>query len=171
MATKCFICGDSRENSLEEHHIVPRRFGGGDLDDNLVTLCASCHSALEKIYDDSFYKRLGVEKEGNEEIVLKEVDSFVDISKTDYCFFGHCGAFAKAEGWPLSSEKFEFSRFELVGKGGPLRTENNWHFDEREISPSRLKDLYIEPIQELSIYKADISGNYLDAMRRFLDSK
>jgi len=51
MSDRCQICGDVRPRSLEEHHILPRRFGGGDYEDNLVTLCASCHRALESIYD------------------------------------------------------------------------------------------------------------------------
>lgn len=59
---QCFICGDQRQNSLEQHHIVPQRFDGSDDDQNLVTLCASCHAAIEKLYDRRFYDKLGVEK-------------------------------------------------------------------------------------------------------------
>jgi hypothetical protein len=59
----CFICGDQRQNSLEQHHIVPKRFNGSDDDENLVTLCASCHAAIEKLYDRRFYEELGVEKQ------------------------------------------------------------------------------------------------------------
>jgi len=58
---ECFICGDHRPNSLEEHHIVPQRYNGSDEPENLVQLCSSCHAAIEKLYDDSFYQRLGVE--------------------------------------------------------------------------------------------------------------
>lgn len=70
-SVECFICGDHRPNSLEEHHIVPRRYNGSDEPENLVQLCSSCHSAIEKIYDESFYERLGaksVEHSANEEI-------------------------------------------------------------------------------------------------------
>lgn len=80
---KCYICGDNRENSLEKHHIVPRRYGGSDRDSNLVTLCASCHSAIEKIYDDSFYERLGVKKPTDGEIELEEIDSLDQIEDQD----------------------------------------------------------------------------------------
>lgn len=59
---QCFICGERRENSLEQHHIVPKRFDGTDEDENIVTLCASCHAAIEKLYDRRFYEELGVEK-------------------------------------------------------------------------------------------------------------
>lgn len=54
----CFVCGDRRSNSLEDHHIVPRRYGGTDSPENIVTLCASCHSAIEKLYDERFYETL-----------------------------------------------------------------------------------------------------------------
>lgn len=61
-ARECFICGDHRPNSIESHHVVPRRFGGSDAPENLVNLCSSCHSAIEKLYNDSFYERIGVEE-------------------------------------------------------------------------------------------------------------
>ena len=68
---ECFICGDQRPNSLEEHHIVPQRYNGSDEPENLVQLCSSCHAAVEKLYDDSFYERLGaeaVEQIGSEDL-------------------------------------------------------------------------------------------------------
>lgn len=60
-ANRCEICGKSKPNSLETHHVVPRRYGGSDQPENLVRLCASCHSAIEKIYDDAFYERLNIQ--------------------------------------------------------------------------------------------------------------
>lgn len=42
---KCAICNS--ENNLHVHHKIPRRFGGINHIDNLVTLCASCHGAVE----------------------------------------------------------------------------------------------------------------------------
>lgn len=57
---ECFICGNHRPNSLEEHHIVPQRYNGSDEPENIARLCSSCHAAIEKLYDDSFYERLGV---------------------------------------------------------------------------------------------------------------
>jgi len=59
MTERCFICGEDNPNVLEEHHILPRRHGGGNSDGNLVTLCANCHEAVEKIYDDEFYEKAG----------------------------------------------------------------------------------------------------------------
>lgn len=59
MSEQCFICGEDNPNVLQDHHILPRRHGGGDSDENLVTLCANCHAAVEQIYDDEFYERAG----------------------------------------------------------------------------------------------------------------
>lgn len=59
---RCFICGDSNPDRHQEHHIVPKRYGGSDKSKNLVTLCAGCHQAVEKIYNKRFYQELGVEQ-------------------------------------------------------------------------------------------------------------
>lgn len=56
----CFICGHTASHVLEEHHAVPQRLGGSDADENTYYLCGSCHNALEEIYDDDFYRRLGI---------------------------------------------------------------------------------------------------------------
>lgn len=56
----CYFCGGG-QGVLETHHIVPRRLGGTDADDNLVDLCPTCHQRLERLYDDEFYRKLGVD--------------------------------------------------------------------------------------------------------------
>jgi len=58
LSQQCELCGELNPKTLEEHHVVPQRFGGSDLPENLVTLCASCHAAVERIWDDDFYRRL-----------------------------------------------------------------------------------------------------------------
>jgi hypothetical protein len=60
MSERCQICGDVRPRSIEEHHILPRRFGGSDEDENLVALCASCHRAVESIYNKDFWISVGL---------------------------------------------------------------------------------------------------------------
>ncbi len=40
---RCQAPGCGRTRFLEVHHIKPRNHGGGNLEENLVTLCASCH--------------------------------------------------------------------------------------------------------------------------------
>jgi phage/plasmid-associated DNA primase len=56
--SRCYICGEENPNALQTHHILPRRHGGKDMQENTVTLCANCHMAIEAIYDDSFYSRI-----------------------------------------------------------------------------------------------------------------
>jgi len=41
---RCQLCGSMQQ--LEVHHRVFRSHGGKDAEENLVTLCHSCHSAL-----------------------------------------------------------------------------------------------------------------------------
>jgi len=62
MSERCFICAEDNPNVLQTHHILPRRHGGGDSAENLVTLCANCHVAVERIYDDDFYQRIDASK-------------------------------------------------------------------------------------------------------------
>lgn len=56
----CYFCDVTNPAAVEEHHLVPRRYNGTDLEENLVDLCGSCHNKIEELYDDGFYERLGV---------------------------------------------------------------------------------------------------------------
>ena len=58
----CYICGHGNPDVIQGHHIIPRRYDGTDEGRNIVDLCPSCHDAIERIYDDSFFEELGVEK-------------------------------------------------------------------------------------------------------------
>jgi len=51
----CYFCGSTE--SIETHHIYPRRFGGGDAADNLVDLCEDCHVKVERLYGQSFWEK------------------------------------------------------------------------------------------------------------------
>lgn len=48
----CIRClkHNGRGTGLTAHHLIPRSEGGGDNDENLVTLCSNCHDFVE-IYD------------------------------------------------------------------------------------------------------------------------
>jgi 5-methylcytosine-specific restriction protein A len=48
----CEECG--REPSLHVDHVVSRHDGGGDHEDNLRALCASCHSRKTFLEDGAF---------------------------------------------------------------------------------------------------------------------
>lgn len=43
----CWVCGLT--TSLEEHHMIPRAYGGQD--GPVITLCAGCHSCVHKLAD------------------------------------------------------------------------------------------------------------------------
>lgn len=59
--SECHFC--PRKDSVEVHHVVPRRFEGMDRRDNLVAVCERCHKKLEALYDKRFYEKLGIEDE------------------------------------------------------------------------------------------------------------
>jgi len=61
MSECCYFCPETE--CLEKHHIVPKRYGGNDTQENQVSVCPTCHSKLERLYDDEFYRELGVSKE------------------------------------------------------------------------------------------------------------
>lgn len=59
---QCQVCGTSRENYLQLHHVVYRSHGGSHEEWNLVTLCAKHHDAVHQ---------------GRIFIKLKEVDGVI----------------------------------------------------------------------------------------------
>lgn len=66
---RCEICGFESARAIESHHIIPRRFGGTDEDENLVDLCANCHRAIESIYDMQFWRRVAENQDDDKEWV------------------------------------------------------------------------------------------------------
>lgn len=56
---RCRICGRRPEKhvdiELHVHHIRPTKNGGPTHEDNLITLCSTCHRGLEPHYDWSLY--------------------------------------------------------------------------------------------------------------------
>lgn len=55
---RCYFC--PKQTDLEDHHVIPQRFGGPDSDENIVRLCNRCHDKLEQLYDKSFYEWFGI---------------------------------------------------------------------------------------------------------------
>lgn len=48
----CGICRNPNPRGFcHEHHIVPKAAEGPNIDENLLTLCASCHNNLHRICD------------------------------------------------------------------------------------------------------------------------
>lgn len=52
---KCVVCDE--ETHLHVHHKVPRKYGGVNHVDNLVTLCSSCHGAIETADFEHAYQK------------------------------------------------------------------------------------------------------------------
>lgn len=69
----CWICGLT--SSLEEHHIVPRTYGGSN--GPTITLCSICHTAIHNL---SFKRALfdGTIAKDFDSIVFKLVGKFCD---------------------------------------------------------------------------------------------
>lgn len=61
---QCRICGSSPDDNvhvrLEIHHIKPWEEGGISISENLITLCAVCHSGIKLIDREVLYKKVGV---------------------------------------------------------------------------------------------------------------
>lgn len=61
---RCRICGRSPHDyvdiELHLHHVVPWSKGGLTEDDNLVTICGTCHDGLDPHYDPELFSMLGV---------------------------------------------------------------------------------------------------------------
>jgi hypothetical protein len=62
---RCKICGASPKNNehveLHLHHIIPFGNGGLTEENNLITLCHTCHKGLEPHLDYSLFNLIGVE--------------------------------------------------------------------------------------------------------------
>lgn len=43
----CALCGC--HDTLQIHHAIPRKDGGSDFPDNLITLCSKCHAQVHGI--------------------------------------------------------------------------------------------------------------------------
>jgi len=72
----CYFCHEPDEHILQDHHIVPQRFGGSNFKENLVKLCPNCHDKIERLYDSGFYERLDTEED--EENQIKAIIQFLE---------------------------------------------------------------------------------------------
>jgi hypothetical protein len=44
---KCYRCETRQLRKLTVHHLIPRKEGGGNNPENLITLCGACHDIAE----------------------------------------------------------------------------------------------------------------------------
>jgi hypothetical protein len=45
----CVLCGQDNPNTLEHHHFIPKVCGGTDEEDNMFTVCGTCHGRVHNI--------------------------------------------------------------------------------------------------------------------------
>ncbi len=78
----CYFCD---ENGItESHHIVPRRFGGSDSEENLVDVCPTCHSKLESLYNKRFYQEISLFTPPDERYEQGVIDATISVRSLDY---------------------------------------------------------------------------------------
>lgn len=53
----CLFCGTV--DDIEKHHIVPRKFGGTDDNENLIRVCSECNKKIEQTWNRRFYEKIG----------------------------------------------------------------------------------------------------------------
>ncbi len=54
LGNTCYRCGTE---TVEIHHIKPRRFGGTHDPHNLMLLCIQCHKRWHKMFDSKYWER------------------------------------------------------------------------------------------------------------------
>lgn len=60
----CYVCTKGFPNALlNDHHIIPRAFGGSDLPDNKKLLCPTCHQTLHRLAELILAKKVGRAKD------------------------------------------------------------------------------------------------------------
>jgi len=61
---RCVVCGrrpkDHLDLELDVHHLIPRRMGGPTAEENLVTLCGTCHDGLAPDYQPMLRELAGL---------------------------------------------------------------------------------------------------------------
>ena len=68
----CQVCG--KKPAYQVHHIIPRRKGGSDDPDNLITLCGLCHMLISPTPDFAVMKafKIPIDEVKRRRIIVKE---------------------------------------------------------------------------------------------------
>jgi 5-methylcytosine-specific restriction endonuclease McrA len=140
---KCGVCGLANPETLETHHVVPRRYGGTDAPENLVDLCGSCHNAVERIYGERFYERLknvlgdeppaSIDELGHEPDVTTSPDRELPEHPQHANYTDSRIQLVIEEGW--ATEK-EIARY-LLGEEWPLIEEHGEDYGEEALETLR----------------------------------
>lgn len=154
--SQCFICGGGNEYTTEEHHAVPRRLNGSDQPENLYWLCGTCHNAVEEIYDDEFYQRLGiaVDEVENDAFVESELGTKVNPAESMSREIPIESDHTSSEWWGVHLTVTELENGEWPHTGFDRRVEQRLHTylsessDEIIAEYNNRKGEYVRP-QEL----------------------
>ncbi len=89
---KCRVCGRSPNTNIDielhVHHIIPWGEGGITEEDNLITLCHTCHKGLKPHYEPSLFSILEInplqDLLGDKTIHKKGMESYSKIAQKAY---------------------------------------------------------------------------------------
>lgn len=151
---ECKFC-ESEEN-LHTHHIVPRKAGGSDKKENLMTVCASCHKVIEnsqgqalKRIKNEEKKELEQEKERLEE-ELEDKYSFEELIEATEKGIFHTTLYVVIA-HHIASDK---PRYEYVG---PSRYEAIEELEERDHGTMKKWAVSVDLSEILKKYESKIA--------------
>ena len=106
---KCMECGKSN-CVLEVHHIVPKRLNGKNNQDNLITLCSSCHDKTK----------------GQEESFIKYYQSMINSKNIRFDYAQHV---MQGKSW-LRNELFKLGNLILTTGGDTANKRIDWNIEK-----------------------------------------
>ena len=106
---KCMECGKSN-CVLEVHHIVPKRLNGKNNQDNLITLCSSCHDKTK----------------GQEESFIKYYQSMINGKNIRFDYAQHV---MQGKSW-LRNELFKLGNLILTTGGDTANKRIDWNIEK-----------------------------------------
>ena len=144
---KCMECGKSN-CVLEVHHIVPKRLNGKNNQDNLITLCSSCHD----------------ETKGQEELFIKHYQNMINGKNIRFDYAQHV---MQGKSW-LRNELSKLGNLLLATGGDTANKRIDWGIKKSHSNDAlvitdliinsnncNIKDWIIKPMRRKSKAKID----------------
>jgi hypothetical protein len=165
---ECFFCGE--DGALDQHHIVPKRHGGSDKEDNLVTLCPTCHAKIEReLYNRDFYEKITDSlRESWEPSGEVEYWTWVKSYKENPARFCHyiSNALKKSEMVVLSTKHHDAHFRESAAR--IAHAFNEHYSNKQDIRKSELVKIFdLSPRYEVAVLDKDAQGHIDKAILRF----
>lgn len=76
----CAVCGFDCVPAIQAHHLVPASEGGTNSRENIVLVCANCHSVIEYLRKTSVYDRSHFHQFTDEQFRLLEANAGIETS-------------------------------------------------------------------------------------------